>query len=210
MKTVKMKLSELHPVEKNVRIHTSKQTNEFKRSIEMFGQIRPIVVDESYNILCGNGLYKALLDMNKTEADVLVVYALTENQKKKLMIADNKIYSLGIDNLENLNLFFEELKDDLDIPGYDEDILKSMMEEAEEVTERIADYGIVPETVISTIKENAQKNEKIAMVAGQEEKEPSIVIRPTEEKTPPATDPEKDENNAGYILCPHCGGKIWL
>ena len=48
-----------------------------------------------------------------------------ENQKKKLMIADNKIFSLGIENLETLNSFLEDLQGDLDIPGFDEEILKT-------------------------------------------------------------------------------------
>ena len=38
-------------------------------------------------------------------------------RKKKLMIADNKIFSLGIENLETLNSFLEDLQGDLDIPG---------------------------------------------------------------------------------------------
>lgn len=46
MKVIKKKLTELHRPERNVRIHSDKQIAEFKRSIEMFGQIRPIVIDE--------------------------------------------------------------------------------------------------------------------------------------------------------------------
>lgn len=42
-----MKLSDLVKPEKNVRIHTEQQLKEFRRSIEMFGQIRPIVIDEN-------------------------------------------------------------------------------------------------------------------------------------------------------------------
>ena len=60
MKVTKMKLSSLKLPEKNVRIHSEKQTKEFVRILEAFGQIRPIVVDEEYTILAGNGLYAAL------------------------------------------------------------------------------------------------------------------------------------------------------
>ena len=47
MKTVMIPLSDLRRPERNVRMHTDKQIKEFRRSVEMFGQIRPIVVDEN-------------------------------------------------------------------------------------------------------------------------------------------------------------------
>ena len=65
MKIVKKKLMDLRHPEKNVRIHSDKQITEFKRSIEMFGQIRPIVIDEAGTILAGNGLYDALTAMGQ-------------------------------------------------------------------------------------------------------------------------------------------------
>ena len=124
MKISTMKLADLIKPEKNVRIHTEQQLKEFRRSIKMFGQIRPIVVDENNVILAGNGLYDTLISMGAETADVYKYDNLTENQKKKLMIADNKIFSLGIENLDTLNSFLEDLSDDLDIPGFDEEILK--------------------------------------------------------------------------------------
>ena len=96
MEVITMKLADLRKPEKNVRIHTEQQLKEFRRSVEMFGQIRPIVVDEKNVILAGNGLYDTLAAMGKDTAEVYRYDNLTENQKKKLMIADNKIFSLGI------------------------------------------------------------------------------------------------------------------
>ena len=58
MKVIKKPLTELRRPDRNVRMHTDKQLKEFRRSVEMFGQIRPIVVDENGVILAGNGLYK--------------------------------------------------------------------------------------------------------------------------------------------------------
>ena len=135
MKQLTMKLKDLVRPERNIRIHTEKQLEEFERSVRMFGQIRPIVVDENNVILAGNGLYETLLRMNKEDALVYKYEDLTEAQKKKLMIADNKIFSLGIENLDTLNEFLEELDGDLDIPGFDEEILKQMVADADEITE---------------------------------------------------------------------------
>lgn len=47
MEIITMKLVDLVKPEKNVRIHTEQQLKEFQRSVKMFGQIRPIVVDEN-------------------------------------------------------------------------------------------------------------------------------------------------------------------
>lgn len=64
MKVIKKPLTELRRPDRNVRMHTDKQLKEFRRSVEMFGQIRPIVVDEDGVILAGNGLYETLLYFN--------------------------------------------------------------------------------------------------------------------------------------------------
>ena len=140
MKITKMKIDSLKIPERNVRIHTEKQIEEFVRSINMFGQIRPVVVDEDNRVLAGNGLIAALKKAGIDEADVYKISDLSENQKKKLMIADNKIFNLGIENLDTLTDFLHELGNDLDVPGYDEEILKTMVAQAEDFTEKICEY----------------------------------------------------------------------
>ena len=57
MKVTEVSIDKVILAEKSVRMHTEIQVKEFARSLEMFGQIRPIVVDGKYNIVCGNGLY---------------------------------------------------------------------------------------------------------------------------------------------------------
>ncbi len=117
MEIITMKLSELVKPEKNVRIHTEQQLREFERSVTMFGQIRPIVVDENNVILAGNGLYETLLMMGKETADVYRYENLTKNQKKKLMIADNIrsfhkwLYSSNYAVLHFLNIRFYTMLD---------------------------------------------------------------------------------------------------
>lgn len=143
MKVIKKRLDDLKHPEKNVRIHSEQQIRELKRSLEKFGQTRALVVDENNVILIGNGLYEAMVSLGYQEASVYVKTELSENDKKKLMIADNKTYALGIDNLDTLNEFLEELQGDLDIPGYDEEILQQMVADADEVTEKISEYSSV-------------------------------------------------------------------
>lgn len=208
MKVTTMKLSELKKPEKNVRIHTEQQLKEFKRSVTMFGQIRPIVVDENNVILAGNGLYDTLIAMGKDTADVYKYDNLTENQKKKLMIADNKIFSLGIENLDTLNSFLEELQGDLDIPGFDEEILRQMVSEAEDVTDKIAEYGTLDEEEIQSIRKNAAKKEQ-QMPPQEPKTEPEAPGTATSELIQEEQDEETTEIKK-FVICPKCGEKIWL
>ncbi len=208
MEITTMKLADLVKPEENVRIHTEQQLREFQRSVKMFGQIRPIVVDENNIILAGNGLYDTLIAMGKETADVYRYDNLTENQKKKLMIADNKIFSLGIENLDTLNSFLEDLQGDLDIPGFDEEILRQMVSEAEDITDKLSEYGTLDDEEIQSIKGNAERKEQ------QIQK-----IESGRELTPQPTVPSQLDSEGGNeettearksVTCPNCGEKIWL
>lgn len=209
MEIITMKLVDLVKPEKNVRIHTEQQLKEFQRSVKMFGQIRPIVVDENNVILAGNGLYETLIAMGKETADVYKYDNLTENQKKKLMIADNKIFSLGIENLDTLNSFLEDLQGDLDIPGFDEDILKQMVSEAEDVTEKLSEYGTLDDEEIQSIKESGERKEQQIQKTEAEQATPAPqpIAQPQQEM------PEDSEDTTEvkkFVICPKCGEKIWL
>lgn len=205
MNVQRMPLSSLKRPERNVRMHTEKQLREFERSVTMFGQIRPIVVDEDCVILAGNGLYETLSRMGWVEADVLQMAGLTENQKKKLMLADNKIYGLGVDDLDSFEAFLVELGDDLDVPGYDEELLKSMVADAAEVTETLQEYGTLDEDEIEEIRTAHERKE--AYIASKSEDDP-----PDNQEDAGSADAGAEEREPvrQYVVCPHCGEKIWL
>lgn len=211
MKQLTLKLSELVRPERNIRIHTEKQLEEFERSVRMFGQIRPIVVDEKNTILAGNGLYETLLRMGEEQALVYKYEDLTESQKKKLMIADNKIFSLGIENLDTLNEFLEELNGDLDIPGFDEEILKQMVADADEVTEKISEYGTLDEEEIQQIKEANEKREQKELESASEEGKAIVQTDLPQQGGQSATmESSESAETRRFVICPKCGEQIWL
>ncbi len=217
MKVIKKRLDDLKHSEKNVRIHSEQQIRELKRSLEKFGQTRALVVDENNVILIGNGLYEAMVSLGYQEASVYVKTELSENDKKKLMIADNKTYALGIDNLDTLNEFLEELQGDLDIPGYDEEILQQMVADADEVTEKISEYGTLDESEIQKIKEANEKREQKAAAAeisdnnseNSSENPNTSDNQSSERQNTTETEPEITETRK-FVICPNCGEKIWL
>ena len=217
MKVIKKRLDDLKHPEKNVRIHSEQQIRELKRSLEKFGQTRALVVDENNVILIGNGLYEAMVSLGYQEASVYVKTELSENDKKKLMIADNKTYALGIDNLDTLNEFLEELQGDLDIPGYDEEILQQMVADADEVTEKISEYGTLDESEILKIKAANEKREQKAAAAeisdnnseNSSENPNTSDNQSSERQNTTETEPEITETRK-FVICPNCGEKIWL
>lgn len=201
MRTVTKLLSELKRPERNVRMHTDKQLAEFRRSVEMFGQIRPIVIDENNVMLAGNGLYETLLSMGRTEADCYVVEGLTENEKKKLMLADNRIFDLGVDDMKAFDEFIAELGDDLDVPGFDDELLRSLVANEAEIDEMMSSYGLITE----------DKKEEIAGAAETYRKaEAERAAQPEPALDAAAASAEAAQPVGKYVVCPKCGEKIWL
>lgn len=206
MEIVKKKLSELKHPEWNVRLHPDKQIQEFKRSVEKFDQIRLIVIDENNVILAGNGLYETMLQMGYKEAWCQVKRGLSENDKKKLMLADNRIFDLGVDDMAAFDAVIAELGDDLDIPGYDDDLLKTLSADDDEVDDMMSSYGLIDDdkkAEINAAKENYKKQEENFVKEAQE-----YIPQKNDEANPDETGAEITQRK--FITCPKCGEKIWL
>lgn len=158
-----------------------------------------------------NAVYKS------KEGEVTEVLEDIMTMKDDKVIADNKTYALGIDNLDTLNEFLEELQGDLDIPGYDEEILQQMVADADEVTEKISEYGTLDESEIQKIKEANEKREQKAAAAeisdnnseNSSENPNTSDNQSSERQNTTETEPEITETRK-FVICPNCGEKIWL
>lgn len=207
MKTIKINISELQHPEKNVRNHSQKQIKEMKRSLEKFGQFRPIVVDEKNIILCGNGLVTAMREMGIKEADVLKYDKLSEKDKKKLMIADNQIASLGTDNFSVIEEFIKSLDGDVDVPGYDEEMLKTLIMDDEELEREVMNYGSFPTEQIEAVRSNEGVEQEPVKQTFQQN-------IPTPPSNPYVPDEEQMQSSKAetqkFVICPHCGEKIYI
>lgn len=210
MEELTLKLSELKKPEKNVRLHTDNQLREFERSVRKFGQIRPIIVDENNVILAGNGLYEALQRAGKKEAKVYKFTDLSENDKKKLMLSDNKIYSLGVDDFGSIDAILKSLGDDLDIPGYDEDVLKQMAADADEVTAKVSEYGTMDDQEIESIKTTEVKPVQQGSEQPQEGQDSADGDSPDHLSENASTATPDTGAEPSFVICPNCGEKIWL
>lgn len=206
MKLEVVKINDLKPLEKNVRKHNDKQIDELIKSVEQFGQTRAMVIDEDNNILIGNGLYFALVKMNKADVQCYRKTGLSEVEKKKLILSDNKIYSLGADNYDEINNYIQEITGmgDFEIAGYDKFILEQMTATDEQVEEAISNYGVITDvkyTQEDSKQETSYKEQEI-------KKEPEIKNEQVTMVTETKVGTEKNEKK--YIICPSCGEIIYL
>jgi len=193
------KLSELRHPDRNARLHPEKQIVELKRSLQKNGQTRLFVIDENNVIWIGNGLYQAMQELGYEEAYCIVKTGMTEIDKKKLMYSDNRIFDLGVDDMAAFDAFVAELGDELDVPGYDDDLLRSLLSDPDEVDEMMSSYGLITE----------EKKEEISGAAETYRREEhERVAQPVSGTNVGNTEEAQPEGR--YVLCPKCGEKIWL
>ena len=215
MNVVSKKLSDLRHIEKNVRKHNEKQITEYMRSLETFKQIRPMVVDEDGVILIGNGMYEAMLRLGWEYGDCYVVEGLTEHQKTKMMLADNRVYELGFTDMDMFDELIKGLGDDLDVPGWDEDLLQTIQSSMSEASAMVESYGLYTPEEVNRISEVQRESHEAPV-------QPSAPIealqRPVdgEGNSERVSDsPEEAAATASvaalqgrFIVCPYCGQQI--
>ena len=109
MQLVTRLLKDIHPYPNNPRKNAG-AVEAVAESIRQCGYVAPIIVDEEGVILAGHTRYKALQKVGYTEAQVIVKEGLTEEQKKKYRLLDNKTnelagwdFDLLADELEGLD-----------------------------------------------------------------------------------------------------------
>ena len=210
MNVVVKPLEELHEAERNVRGHTPRQIAEYVRSIKRFGQMKPIVCDEHGEIVIGNGLYLALKEMGAETADCYVIEGWTEEQKLKLMLSDNKVYELGV-SLDSVMQSIVREMDDVDIPGYSEDILLAIRSSVADVTSAISSYGMVSEEALRPIKAAASDDTRPPMYdAGKTAFTDKESAREDHSKGPADPEDAVGATSERFIVCPYCGEKISL
>lgn len=198
-----VKLKDLILSENNVRMHPKRQIEEYKRSLEMFGQTKNAVIDEADNVLIGNGLVMAAREPEWDEIYAIRRTDLSENAKLKLMVSDNKIFGLGVDNLDVIDEIFDKLKGDLNIPGYDEDTLNLMVSEAEQVSDEIYNYGVLTDEQTDDIRNRASYTNATGCTN-------AINSEATADGNSGFSHAEPQNTSKINIECPECEAEIWL
>jgi len=147
MQIEKRLLSDLIPYINNSRKHSDDQVTQIAASIKEFGWTNPILVDGDNGIIAGHGRIMAAKKLGMTEVPVIELAHLSKEQRKALIIADNK---LALNSDWDTNLLAIELKDlqdlgfDLNLTGFNADELANLL--LPEQVAGLTDEDAVPDT----------------------------------------------------------------
>lgn len=105
---VKKNINDIYPYENNPRDNTA-AIKEVKESIRQCGYISPIVIDEDGVILAGHTRHQALMEMGEEEVACVIAEGLTEEQKRKFRLLDNKVGEIATWDINKLKKELEGL-----------------------------------------------------------------------------------------------------
>lgn len=116
-------VGDLKPSASNPRRHPKKQVDDIVRSINAFGFTNPILIDEHDEVIAGHGRLIASKKMRLDAVPTLTVAGLSDEQKRALRIADNRIaqgssWDADLLNSELLALSNPQLGFDVSFTGF--------------------------------------------------------------------------------------------
>ena len=114
MKLIDIPIEKIHPYENNPRKNDA-AVDAVAESISQCEYIAPIIVDENYIVLAGHTRLKALKKLGYKSVPCIVKEGLSEEQKRKYRLLDNKTSELSEWDFDKLD---EELKN-LDLSDFD-------------------------------------------------------------------------------------------
>lgn len=100
------------------------------QSLERFGQLKPIVVDDDGVILAGNHTYRAAVSLDWTHVAAVTAKQLEGSEKTAFALADNRLSDLATYDDEALLAMLEEVGDDrLEGTGFDPEDARRLAED---------------------------------------------------------------------------------
>ena len=141
-----LKRDQLIPYVNNSRTHDNNQVKQIASSIKEFGFTNPVLIDEDNGIIAGHGRLLAADLLGLDEVPTITLEGLSEAQRKAYVIADNQLALNAGWDLDSLKVEIDrltELNFDVDLLGFDDDFLSSLLDEP---TEGLTDEDAVPDT----------------------------------------------------------------
>lgn len=116
-------ITSIRAYERNARKHSDHQIRLIAKSIEEFGVVNPLLVDEGSVLIAGHGRLAASKSLGLSEVPIIRISGLTEAQKRALRIADNRLAERSTWSEELLSEELKELVDteiDMELTGFDD------------------------------------------------------------------------------------------
>lgn len=140
---------DLNPYENNSRAHTPHQISQIARSIEEFGFLNPILIDDNKTLIAGHARLEAAKNLGIQKVPTILAGHLTDQQRRAYVIADNKLAQNSSWNDEILKLEIEGLEmDGFDMTLLGWDVLPTFTQDI--------DYSILDELNDNSAQEMAQ------------------------------------------------------
>src|SRR5436305_12469056 len=102
-------IERLVPSVRNARTHSDAQVAEIAGSMRAFGFTNPVLVGDDGDVIAGHGRLAAARLLGLADVPVIPLRGLTELQRRRLMLADNRIALNAGWDAEMLNLELKEL-----------------------------------------------------------------------------------------------------
>jgi len=84
-------IDKLRPYERNARTHSRRQIKKIAASIERFGFVNPVLIDQNDMIIAGHGRVAAAKLLGWLEVPTLRIEHLSETEKRAYILADNRL-----------------------------------------------------------------------------------------------------------------------
>lgn len=148
-KTTVKPVSDLVEYEDNPRTHSDEQVAQLAESIARFGFTNPILIDEKNNVIAGHGRLEAARLIELESVPVVVVTGLSKDERRALVIADNKLALNAEWDFDRLCNELESLSTDLrELTGFSETEILALLKPAKKLTES-DEFDEVSETLLT-------------------------------------------------------------
>jgi DNA modification methylase len=108
--------------DRTLRKHPASQIRKIARSLETFGWVTPIVIDESGLVIAGRARLEAARALGMTQAPAVSVHHLSAAEKRAYIIADNRLAEDASWDPDALRLELAELLEldiEIDVTGFE-------------------------------------------------------------------------------------------
>ena len=128
--------NDLIAYENNSRKHDADQIERIKKSIQEFGFINPVLIEEDNTIIAGHARVQSAIALSLKEVPTIKITHLTENQIKAYVIADNRLAELSTWDDDILISEIDILGSngfDIDVLGFSVDDISKMFDQTKDI-----------------------------------------------------------------------------
>ena len=104
-------VDKLVPYPNNAKKHSDKQIDKIASSIEQFGFLSPILIDNEYNVIAGHGRLQAAKRIKLESVPCVFIEGLTDAERRAYILADNRLSEFGQWDHELIGIELNDLAD---------------------------------------------------------------------------------------------------